>query len=90
MLQTIAITIHGKVQGVFYRQSTCEKARELGITGYVENKPDDTVFIKATGTPGQLDALIRWCHQGPPRANVKAVETATAPLQTFAGFTILR
>ena len=91
MLQTISITVSGIVQGVFYRQSTKEKALELGISGIVKNLPDGNVYIVATGTSGQLDQLVQWCKQGPPRAKVTAVnvEEEESP-QVFTGFVIQR
>ncbi len=55
MLQTISLDIRGKVHGVFYRQSAREKAMELDITGTVQNNPDGSVTIIATGHAGQLD-----------------------------------
>ena len=67
MLQTISITVSGKVQGVFYRQSTKEMATSLGITGQVKNLSDGSVYIIATGTKEQLDKLVDWCRQGPRR-----------------------
>ena len=90
MLQTISIIVSGKVQGVFFRQGTREKAGELGITGYVQNKPDGTVFILATGTTNQLDAFTDWCRQGPPRAGVSGLQTAKEELQLFDSFSIRR
>lgn len=88
MLTTYAITVTGKVQGVYYRQSTKEKARELGITGYIKNQPDGTVYIIATGTEEQLQQLVNWCKQGPPRAGVDTVQTQVTDAQVFSGFTI--
>ncbi|HUR66918.1 MAG TPA: acylphosphatase [Chitinophagaceae bacterium] len=90
MLQTISITVSGKVQGVFFRQSTKEKAQQLGITGQVKNRPDDTVHILATGTKQQLDELVSWCGHGPPKASVTAVLLKEQTLQSFKGFTIER
>lgn len=90
MQQTISILVRGKVQGVFYRQSTREKALALGITGTVRNNPDGSVAIVATGTKAQLDALLSWCRQGPPRAAVTAVDWEEAAGQPFDGFTVLR
>lgn len=90
MLQTITIRVTGKVQGVFYRQSTKEKAETLGITGTVRNLPDQTVEVVATGTPEQLDQLTRWCREGPPRALVTELRIAPAPLQNFRDFNIVR
>jgi len=89
-MQTISITVSGRVQGVFYRQSTREKARELGISGNVKNLADGTVYIIATGTRDQLDQLIEWCKKGPPKAVVSAVETKDLPFHEFSGFHIDR
>jgi acylphosphatase len=90
MLQTFSITVNGKVQGVFYRQSTLQKAQELGITGTVKNLPNGDVFIMATGTPDQLQQLISWCKQGPTRAQVSSVWHEEVALQTFTGFAVIR
>ncbi len=90
ILRTISIRVSGRVQGVYYRQSTCEKARELGITGRVRNEPDDTVFILATGTSVQLEALTTWCRSGPPRAIVENLEIMELELQIFSRFAIER
>jgi len=66
--------VHGRVQGVFFRASTEEKARSLGITGWVRNCPDGKVEIHAEGPREPLDQLIAWCHVGPPRAEVQKVD----------------
>lgn len=90
MLRTVSIIVKGKVQGVYYRQSTKEKATSLGIKGEVKNRPDDTVHIIATGTSEQIDQLVEWCRQGPPRARVMDVMMEEIPLQTFEKFSITR
>ena len=90
MLKTVSITVSGKVQGVYYRQSTKEKARELNITGEVRNMPDDSVSIIATGTVEQLDQLIEWCSIGPPRARVMGVVTKELDLRVFEKFNVVR
>lgn len=90
MLQTALITVKGKVQGVYYRQSTREKALELGLTGIVKNQPDGSVFIQATGSAAQLNQLVAWCRQGPPRAEVNSVQVETIDPLAFIGFTIQR
>lgn len=84
------IRIRGRVQGVYYRQSTREKAEELGITGRIQNLPDESVEMIATGEEGQLDRLLAWCRVGPPAAEVSSVEVAEIPLQTFEKFRIQR
>ncbi|MES1197946.1 MAG: acylphosphatase [Chitinophagaceae bacterium] len=88
MLQTIQITVSGKVQGVFYRHSTKEKARALGIKGKVMNLANGDVQIIATGTKEQLDDLLKWCQQGPSKAIVTNVNYSELPLQTFDSFNI--
>lgn len=90
MLVTYSIIVSGKVQGVFYRQSTREKATTIGITGTVENLSNGEVKIIATGTKEQLETLILWCRQGPPKAIVTTVEIAELPVQSFGQFSIKR
>jgi len=89
-MKTIKIKVEGQVQGVFSRQTTQEKARELGLKGTVKNCDDDSVEIIATGTKEQLDKLITWCREGPPRATVTNVTTQELSLQTFYNFSIIR
>lgn len=88
MLQTYSIIVTGKVQGVFYRQSTKEKAVALGINGYVKNLPDGRVQVMASGTTDQLLQLVLWCKQGPPRAIVEEVKVEQIPATVFMGFRI--
>lgn len=88
MLQTMSIIVSGKVQGVFYRQSTKEKAIELNVMGFVKNLPNGNVYILATGTTDQLNALIEWCWQGPKRAIVTDVSCEIHALQSFDTFRI--
>jgi acylphosphatase len=90
MQKTISIIVTGKVQGVFYRQSTKVKAIALGITGEVKNTPDDKVSIIATGTKEQLDQLIEWCRQGPSKAKVRDVTVEEMTLKSFDKFAIAR
>ena len=90
MLLTVSILVTGKVQGVYFRQSTREKATELGLTGQVKNLPDGSVYIMATGTIEQLNQLEDWCRQGPPRAVIAGVEITELPLKEFEHFTITR
>ena len=90
MLKTVSITVSGKVQGVFYRQSTRELAMALNIKGQVRNKPDDTVEIIATGTAEQIEQLVKWCWSGPPKAQVTNIDVKDLPLQTFEKFAVVR
>ena len=89
-MQTLRILVSGKVQGVFYRQSTKEKAIELGITGIVQNLPDGNVYIRASGTTDKLDLLVKWCWQGSPKAKVSSVDVNICPYQSFDSFSIVK
>jgi len=66
--------IEGRVQGVWFRESTRREAEPLGVTGYAKNMPDGSVQILACGEPGALDHLAEWLKQGPPMARVEEVE----------------
>lgn len=90
MQHTISIIVKGKVQGVFFRQSTREKAIMLGITGTVANKPDGSVYIVATGTKEQLDALTAWSKTGPPRAMVSGIDVKEESAKDFTDFRIVK
>jgi acylphosphatase len=90
MTQTIGIWVSGKVQGVFFRQSTKEKAKVLGLTGVARNLDNGDVEIIATGSREHLDKLIEWCRTGPPKAVVADIKTKELPLQTFENFKVER
>ena len=90
MEQTIKIKVIGKVQGVWFRASTRNKALDLGLCGIVKNLPDGSVYIETTGSDNQLKALIDWCHSGPPHARVDRVEHETLPPKAFLSFEVLR
>ena len=85
-MKHLAIHVTGKVQGVFYRASTVEKARALGLKGFVQNERDGSVYIEAEGDDAALDALLAWCRQGPPHARVSDVTSTEAPLENFTDF----
>lgn len=68
------IKVKGKVQGVFYRSSTQAKAKELGLSGWVQNEDDGSVLIEAEGEEQKLQKLVEWCRQGPGAAIVNEVE----------------
>lgn len=83
----VAMRVYGKVQGVFFRASTQEKARELSLSGFVRNEPDGSVYLEAEGEPATLKQLEQWVHQGPSRAQVEKVEVEEKEgLGKFDGF----
>ncbi|MCB9779583.1 MAG: acylphosphatase [Alphaproteobacteria bacterium] len=74
-LEGVHLFISGKVQGVWYRACTQQRAVELGLTGWVRNLYDGRVEAVAEGPHDALQALIDWCHRGPDLARVVDVET---------------
>lgn len=90
MIKHFNIRVMGKVQGVFYRASTRDKAIALGVNGFVRNEPDDSVYIEAEGGKEQLNELIAWCRQGPPRAEVSDLVVKESDVVGFVKFEIER
>ena len=68
------IKVIGRVQGVFFRHNTCQKAKQLGITGYVSNLPDGSVYIEASGAKEKLLNLIEWVKSSPGASEVEKIE----------------
>ncbi len=89
-IRNIQILVTGRVQGVYFRQSTHKLACELGLKGYVRNLSDGRVEIIASGRQEDLDSLIEWARHGPPSAEVKALEIKELPPQVFAEFQVIR
>lgn len=85
-MKHIAIHIRGRVQGVFYRASTEQQARALGVNGFVRNEADGSVYIEAEGEEQAVEALVSWCRQGPPRANVEHVDVTEISPRNFTDF----
>ena len=68
------VLVHGEVQGVFFRDSVRERADSRGVAGWVRNRDDGAVEAVFEGTEDDVDALVRFCHEGPRRAGVERVE----------------
>ena len=73
------IHVRGRVQGVGFRWSAAKEARSRGITGYVKNLPDGSVYIEAEGSREQLDFFAEWCGHGPGFGYVESVNIDTFP-----------
>ena len=83
------ITVTGRVQGVFYRQSTQEQALHLKLTGLVRNLANGNVEIIAEGERENLETLLKWCHHGPPQAEVSScIFTEIEASNEFTSFEI--
>ena len=88
MQKTVAITVRGKVQGVWFRKYTLDKAQQLQLTGTVRNTPDGDVAIVATGTEDQLADFVEWCWMGSPKSKVTSVTVEDKELEAFVGFEV--
>lgn len=78
-MKKVRTIVAGRVQGVWYRARTRDKAVGLGVTGFVRNLPDGTVEIVAQGDDNQVDALMDWARQGPPMAEVSGLRISEVP-----------
>ena len=74
MKTNVYVKIHGKVQGVWFRASTKQKAEQLGLTGWVRNTDDGCVEAVFEGEEKLVQDMIKWCYHGPPLSKVKNVE----------------
>jgi acylphosphatase len=74
-LKRIQMVVRGRVQGVFFRASAQREARQLGLSGWVKNRPDGSVEIVAEGEEDQVKDLLAWAQHGPTTARVDKVDT---------------
>ncbi len=88
MKSAAILKISGRVQNVGFRFHTRKKAQELGISGFVKNELDGTVYAEAEGEEEPLDKFILWCRQGPSWARVDHVNIQTSPVQGYDGFVV--
>ncbi|MFK5855018.1 MAG: acylphosphatase [Bacteroidota bacterium] len=86
MIKAAIIKVYGRVQGVGFRFYTNKKAIELNISGYVQNKPDGSVYIEAEGDETDLITFIEWVNIGTQWARVSKVETQLMPPLNIVGF----
>lgn len=91
MLLTVTgrrVRVHGRVQGVFFRKWTADKALSLGVSGWVRNRRDGSVELLAYGEDEAVEALIVACRTGPPAAKVERVEVEVATAGSASGFRV--
>ncbi len=80
--------ISGKVQGVWYRKHALEKAKALGLAGFVQNTPEGNVYAEAQGSEQALTEFEQWCRKGPVLARVKDIISSTLELREDNNFII--
>lgn len=90
MRKHVNIKVSGLVQGVFFRACTKEKARELGLKGFVRNESNESVYIEAEGSVDDIETFIKWCHVGSPNAKVSGVDVKEGEMRGFEDFNIQR
>ena len=79
--------VEGKVQGVWFRESTRREAQKLGLTGYAINLPNGSVEVLACGSPEMIERLEAWLQVGPPMATVLNVASLEISVEAPDGFT---
>lgn len=82
------VLVSGRVQGVWFRDTCRDRARELGVAGWVRNLDDGRVEGAFEGPSAAVDRLVAWCHEGPSRARVDAVEVRSETPEGLAGFRV--
>lgn len=85
------VVARGHVQGVFFRASTTDLAREHGVTGWVRNDPTGTVTAHLEGSPDGIDVVLAWIRGGgPPAARVAGLEVCEVPDEGATSFGVRR
>ena len=90
MTGTVArrVVVHGRVQGVFFRDRARREALCRGLSGWVRNRPDGTVQAHFEGEPDAVAAMVRWCREGPRHAEVTDVRASEVEPEGLGGFAI--
>jgi acylphosphatase len=84
------VFVSGRVQGVFYRATTREQARERGVDGWVRNLDDGRVEAVFEGPVDAVEAMVEWCHEGSSRARVDGVDVEYGDPEGLDGFDVRR
>ena len=82
------VVVAGRVQGVFFRDTTRRRAQAAGLAGWVANRPDGAVEAVFEGDPDAVDRMVAWMRQGPRRADVARLEVTDEEPQGESGFRV--
>ena len=80
MIESWLVRVSGRVQGIGFREACVGRARELGVTGWVRNRMDESVEAMLQGSPEQLARMCSWLRDGVPAARVDELEVTQLPL----------
>jgi acylphosphatase len=83
------VIVHGRVQGVFFRDTVRRRAEQLGVAGSVANRPDGTVEAVFEGPEEDVSVLVELCGRGPERAEVERTEVFEEEAEGDQGFRVL-
>lgn len=87
----VHVFVSGKVQGVFFRSGTKDKAEEIGLSGWVRNLQDGRVEAVFEGEEEKVEKMVQWCRKGSEYARVTGVEVIPEPYKgEFSGFLLRR
>jgi acylphosphatase len=84
----VALTMTGRVQGVFFRREAHREALKLGLTGFVRNEENGVVYAEAEGSEVAVGSFIRWCRRGPENARVENVDVREMAPEGGEGFVV--
>ena len=82
------VRVHGRVQGVFFRDSTRSEAAARGVAGWVRNCPDGTVQAWFEGDEDAVESMVSWCSDGPSHADVDSVDAEHVEPEGLSGFEV--
>jgi acylphosphatase len=89
-MRRVHVFVAGHVQGVFFRAACAERARALGVGGWVRNAGDGRVEAVFEGPDAGVDAMVHWCRKGSPHARVDSVDVLDEPPTGESGFRVSR
>lgn len=88
MRRHLNLTLSGKVKHIGFRFMTMQAAYKHGVTGYVRNKSNGSIYIEVEGEDENLQSFLDWCKTGPVGAEITEIDTVEAEMKDFKSFDI--
>jgi acylphosphatase len=82
------VVVHGRVQGVFFRDATSRRAAQAGVAGWVTNRADGAVEAVFEGEPDAVGQMVRFAREGPRRAEVERAEVSEEQPEGLESFSV--